>query len=202
MVPFDKIEAFIAHVRKKCREHGIKFTMARAQQVLVSDKEYGSGYFDSEGKELTVARKHELWLDILVHESCHLDQWIEQCSAWTRSFEGDAGNQIDEYCHGKDVPNIRAALNRIIELELDCEKRAIKKIIEFELPINQTAYIQRANAYLQFHNYMLHSRRWAPKGVSPYQPEIYTEMPKRIMSDRYYKKLPEHVRQAFFIAGL
>lgn len=191
----ERIDLFIKDVRRKCREYGVKLILKRSQKLEIEEGMYGGGYFDPETKTLAVAKYHVDFLALLVHESCHLDQWCEEAKVWKKSYEGDAGNELDEFLNGKEVSNIRAALNRVKALELDCERRSLVKINQYELPINQVVYAQKANAYLQFHNYMLLSKKWH---TSPYSdPNIYSIMPKRMMSDSYYKRLPLKIKRVF-----
>lgn len=197
------VDIFINDVKKKCRLHGVQYLKVNAKGVDIGGGATGTGYFDCYAMVLAYAGKHENWLSTLIHESCHLDQWIEDALVWKRGFEGKGGTEIEEYCSGKKVKDIRRALNRVIELELDCEKRAVNVINLYKLSINVQTYIQRGNAYIQFYNYIKIIKRWSRPGNSPYHnPIAYSVMPKKFMKDRYYKKLPEYAKKAFIEADI
>lgn len=190
MIDSSGIDVFIKDLRKKCRDHGIELKLIRSKKVpLDEDKTmFSAGYFDSGGKQLVVAINRPDYLQILIHESSHLDQYIENCKAWRGEKNGF---MVDEWLSGKDWDKrkIKRAINNTISLELDCEKRSVKKIIQYNLPVGETVYIQKANAYLLFYNFMFYVRRWIDPNNCPYvKPEVYNKMPTKFMSDDWYKK--------------
>ena len=192
------VQRFLDDLRIKCRENNIKIKFRRGKRVKIEDGIYGGGYFYYIDREIVVARKNIHWLAILVHESCHLDQYLENTEIWQKSDKW--GHQLDNWLSGKKVKNLRKAVNSTIALELDCEKRSIKKIAYYDLPINTITYIQKANAYILYYKYVGQVRRWKPK---PYDnPEIYLKMPSRFMSDSYYRKLPDKIKKIFIEQNL
>ena len=85
---------------------------------------------------------------------------------------------------------LREVLRGAMALELDCERRAAKKIDQFYLPINLKEYIQKANAYVYFYLAMQHVRRWYQPGRAPFSlPEVWTKMPTDFDND--YTRLPK-----------
>jgi hypothetical protein len=67
-----------------------------------------SGYFDEESKELVVAMNNTDWLGILVHEYCHMTQWLDGVKVWTDGCEGL--EKVEEWLSGKSVRGIKSAL--------------------------------------------------------------------------------------------
>lgn len=43
---------------------------------------------------------------------------------------------------------------------LDCERRALAAIAEYDLPIDPADYARRANAYVHFYSHVAKTRRW------------------------------------------
>ena len=189
------VERFLKDLREQCSSHNIKIKFARAKTVDVGGGIRTCGYYDADGRAIAVGKKNRHWLSVLVHESCHMDQHLEGSELWDR--ESVFGNNIlDAWLLGKGVSHLRKAINRIQALELDCEKRAVKKIAFYDLPINTITYIQKANAYILYYNYVYETGVWRPATYD--DPEVYLKFPSRFMSERYYRqKLSEKIRSIY-----
>jgi hypothetical protein len=142
-------------------------------------------------KELVVAKKDPNWLMTLVHEYGHLTQWIDQTKEWKDSYNID---NVDDWLNGKEVPNIKKALSVTRDLELDNEKRAVKLIKQWNLPIDVKVYTRKANAYVQFYNYLYYTRSWCHPANSPARnPKVWKKMPAsfrmnyEIIEEKYFK---------------
>lgn len=183
---------FLRDLRKKCLANKVKLRFVRAKTV--DNNGYRCRGYCGED-EIAIARRNPNWLGVVVHESCHLDQCLEGSRLWTEDDRYGNG-VLEKYLSGKAVESLRKAINTIIRLELDCERRAIKKIVQYDLPINTITYIQKANAYLLYYNYVYEVCEWRP-GVYD-KPEIYQKMPSCFMKEEYYyKKLTNRVRKIF-----
>lgn len=179
-------EKFIEYVDNTLKEEEIKLIAYPDISVpypYPSGQMFISGCFDSDNKTLIYAKDREDWLEILVHEYCHFMQWKENCPEWINGFvkKYDCETIIDMW------------LNNIIELteeqlahyieatrnvELDCEKRAAKMIVDFCLPIDLSIYTKRANSYILFYEVVKRCRKWNRKGFPPYScDEIIKRMP-------------------------
>lgn len=172
---------FIELVKRECRENGVRYYFPKYQKVSCYGSAKVGGYF-SAGKEplLACATGKKGWVEILIHESCHMDQWKENTRVW-RSTKSDI---FDDWMNGKNFPRKRVVecIRHSQALELDCEKRAVKKIKKLGLNIDTKWYIKRANAYVLFYSVILETRKWCKK--APYNvPEIVAMMPDRFMSD-------------------
>lgn len=124
------------------------------------------------------------WLPVLLHESCHMEQFIYRSGVWldqsvTREWDSMSllllwldhlvelsDSQLDSY--------VRRSRN----VEWDCERRAILKITDMELPLDPVEYARRANSYIWLYTCWLHKhRRWYCTGREPWNiPEIWTNM--------------------------
>lgn len=195
MEEYSTVELFLTDLKHTCKEHGITLKFTKGMRVMVEPGIMCSGYFDVANKMLVVAKGNESWLANLVHESCHIDQWLEQTKIWKK--EEKFGTVIfDRWLSGKNVKSIRKSINNLLALELDCEKRAIKKIVEYDLPINTVTYIQRANAYILYYRYVYETGHWSNESIG-----LYDGIPSRFMSDSYYKRLSDKIRKIFVKQG-
>lgn len=186
------VRQFIKFVKAECEANGIKLKLKRTNYIVASKSIRCSGYFDEVTKELVVARKNPHWLEILVHEFAHLTQWKDNCKEWRNL--GDSITKVDDWLAGKKVKYVKKALGRVRDLELDNEKRSTKIIKDWGLPIDIKEYTQKANAYVQFYNWMYFTRRWCSVKNSPTKnPEVYKQMPTifrmdyKNMSEKYFK---------------
>lgn len=183
------VEAFIEDTKNRCCEYGIKIVFRKSKSVEVEKGIRCTGYFNSE--ELVVSRLHPLWLGVLVHESCHLDQFVEQSPIWKKE-ELNGTSTLDKWLQGKSVYSLTKSINNLIALELDCERRAIKKIVEYDLPINTITYIQRANELLMYYRFVQKTGRWSNRDLGS-----YAKFPSKFMSASWYKKLSPKAEKIF-----
>jgi len=188
-------DEFIKYVKQECKTHNIKCVLKNTKTVkLTDDNDRCSGYFDEE--HLVVAMNRPDALQILVHEYCHLTQWVEQCDTWIASVKNESHDKLYRWLAGEEVKDIKKAINICRDLELDNEKRAIKMIKRFNLPIDIDIYIKKANAYVQYYNYLLISRKWCSPKNSPYKNNRLVEL----MSSKFnmnYNKLTKKLLKAF-----
>lgn len=178
------VQKLIADTAESCITNKIDFLLKRTPTVLAEGSIECSGYFDEESLVVATGKNTEDWLPILLHESCHLDQFIEKIPIWK---DGESSiDYIDNWLSGKNFSKkkITTHITSVINLELDCEKRAAKKIIMYDLDIDVTLYIQRANAYLFSYWATFRNRQWFK---FPYNNEkIYSNMPERFLSQEEY----------------
>jgi len=192
------VAKLIADVSKACIENGVTFRMHNGAKVHLGHKIYSSGFFSSDPRSLELAVstgvKGENWLIILIHESCHLDQWIEDRAV----FDGmDKSASLDEWLSGKRMwkKRIDKAVEEIVKIELDCEKRSVKKIKEYGLPIDIKRYTMMANTSMYFSSWLKKLRMWVPKNKSLYIEEIIKNAPKTFQKD--YSVIPQSIEEAF-----
>lgn len=184
------VRRFVADLMAKAAKHGVPVSLSDSPQVPYSDGVLlVSGFFvDRPQARLAVAigKPYEEWLPILVHEACHMDQWIEKSPAWLNVFvEGrEAVDWIDEWVDRKielSPERLADCVERARTVELDCEKRAVAAILAYDLPIDVPAYIQKANAYVLFYNHLAKVRRWSDPGNAPYEnPDVWECAPKSL----------------------
>lgn len=186
------IKKFIETEKTKAMNAGVIFDLARKNKV-----HYGNiicnGFFESiytynekvvPYLATAIGKPLEQWLPIFIHETCHMDQWIENSPLWLTSNDYIV---LDNWLSGISYPEdqIKTFIDKVIMLESDCEKRTIEKIKQFRLPIDTNYYAQRANAYLYFYQWVLKNRKWCK--TAPYEIEdIINEMPIIMKENEQY----------------
>ena len=198
-----KVKLFIEDLRKTCKENGIKLRLENKTGIPYTDNDDGmmvNGYFSGEDKELAcaVGKDIDLWLTILIHESCHMDQFLENVPAWTDNVGLE---QTDSWLSGEDdvdMDQIEEEIRTGIDVELDCEKRSVKKIKQWKLDsiVDVEEYIQKSNAYILFYRWMHKNRSWYKIGKEPYNiKDIVSRMPKSFNID--YSRLSPKIGGIF-----
>jgi hypothetical protein len=180
-----KEKRFLKWVKAKCKENGIKCDLRNVTYLRLSGNIKCSGYFDENERKLVVAMNKPGWLGILVHEYCHMTQWLDGVSVWSEGCE--ALSKVEEWLSGKSVRGIKDALAKARDLELDNEKRSVALMKKWGLDIDIDEYIKKANAYVMFYNYMYHSRKWSSPGNSPYTNQTIISNMSNKFNMRYNK---------------
>lgn len=163
-----------------------------------------SGYFSDVDNEIVVGL-NDSWIEVLVHEFCHYQQYQEDCSCWV-NLDCSVGNSIDLMWRWMDreielkEKEIKLIFKRVQSMELDCERRTVKMIKKYKLPIDLDNYIREANLYMYFYNYAARNRQWFPKHVGPNSfKRLYEYMPKdlagarNVMPELYYEIMGSYI---------
>ena len=164
-----------------CLKSKCNFKISAKDHVII-DGIKCSGWYDE--SDLVVAGGKKEWLDVLVHESCHMDQFLEGYKYWKRG--DDSLSMIDKWLAGKRKTRneLVKATKDVIMLELDCERRAVQKMKKYKIPFNAGLYTQKANSYLFGYWATLRDRKWF---AFPYeQKKIYGKMPKVFLEPKEY----------------
>lgn len=199
----ENINRFISSLKRKTKQLHVKLEITDDKFVVLSDNiKCGGFFYEKQGRTpgiltTSTGKAINTWLPILVHESCHMDQWYDNCEEWQRYNEADSG-ALDRWLEGKNYPlnKIYNVIDISRDLELDCEQRAVKKIIRFNLPLDIKEYIQKANCYIFFYNYLKITRKWSEPGNSPYNnPNIW----RKVSGEWYdnYNETPKEITRLF-----
>ena len=196
-----KIKSFIEDLKIYTKENNIKLILSPEKGVQFSEGGIlCNGYFDDITSTLACALGKDVsqWLVILLHESCHMDQWVEKVPEWTENVGMD---NIEKWLNGDDSVNMNNIDNEIrtsIIVEVDCEKRTVEKIKKYGLDsiINIDEYIQKSNAYVLFYLWMRKNRKWYTIGKEPYNiPDVVDIMPKTFDID--YTILDSNIEKTY-----
>lgn len=194
------INRFISDLRLQAKKYKVKFDIKNKEQIVLSDSIKVDGYFLEKSKHkpgvLTVAGGREIneWLPILVHESCHMDQWNKKTKL-IEEWDLNKCDSFDDWLEGKEynIGFIKKMVKTIQKIELDCEKRAIAKIKRYKLPIDIEEYIQIANFCLFFYNHTITTRKWNSKILNVV--DIHKQFPKKLFTD--YSVTPTKLKRIF-----
>ena len=196
---------FINHVIEQCETNGIRLFLSKERKVAFnkSGDSFCNGYFCDGELELVTAcgQPFDAWFSVFIHESSHMDQWLEKDPIWTSGeISGVESSDILELWIQNHIElnkkQKEKIINSALQVELDCERRTIKKIKQWNLPMNVELYAQRANAYVWFYHYMGIVRKWYTIGYEPYNiPKIVTNMPTDLNGS--YLTIPPHIKTIF-----
>ena len=205
--PNSYTDKFIRALQKECDSKKTKLHLLDTWPMIGGQK--CSGLFTTEdggtGAIQVKLTKNNTWLPILVHESCHMDQWYENCKEWKATMlspDIDATIIIDYWLQGHvDLNKSQSTkvFDSVINMELDCEMRSVNKIIKYKLPIDITEYVKKANSYIYFYRVMQKERKWYNGSKKPYNlKNVWSEFPSHFDNDynkiskRYYKLIKDN----------
>lgn len=120
-------------------------------------------YFDDELND---------WFSVYVHEYCHFLQWKKEIKKW-EPF-GDHMSKVNLFLDGKRKTVKIEHIRKVQELEMDCDRKAIKQIKKFKLKIDLEDYIRTSNLYIYCHNFFPKYGKF----FIPFTDEMLQRMPK------------------------
>ena len=191
-----EFKPFVAYVKRMCKLKGIELMLSPSKTVVLTDSFSTdcSGYFDDTDKVLAVAcgKPFHEWIEILIHEYAHMQQWLSdpRWGYWT-----DCCGELWSWMDKEKIMNnsqLNKVLDGMIELERDCEVRALGLIDKWGLPINKSAYKRKANLYLYSYRLMPILKKF-PTGIY-YNKSIVEMCPPRML--KKYQKVPEPISNA------
>jgi hypothetical protein len=186
----EEFKPFMASVKRQCKTYGVELMLAPAKKIVLTDdfEQECSGYFDSDEKVLAVAcgKPFIQWFEILIHEFSHMEQWKTD-PRWDEWH--DYTGHTWGWLAGEKIMNksqLAKALDKMVEMERDCEMRAVDKIRKWELPIPINRYTKKANTYL-YSYYMLPEIKRFPTGIY-YDKKLVEMSPEGFKKS--YRKVP------------
>tara|TARA_B110000503_G_C7058969_1_gene375779 strand:+ start:393 stop:1013 length:621 start_codon:yes stop_codon:yes gene_type:complete len=189
-----EFKPFLTSVKRQCKSYGIDLVLSPSRNVVLTDdlSQDCSGYFCDRDKELVVAcgRPFKDWFEVLIHEFSHMEQWKsdDRWDGWTNSC-----GKTWEWMSGNTIMNkiqINGVLDNMVELEKDCEMRAVEKIRQWNLPIPIGRYIQKANIYL-YSYYLLPRIKKFPTGI--YTDNTLVDLASKKFK-KSYREVPEDIK--------
>lgn len=155
------VARFLEEVETKCEENNV--TLNYYPQPHIGGPKGCRGYFcEPDGAvpgELAVAikRPFDIWFPVLVHEYCHLLQWLDEEPAYKDCAigeQGDAGTFVDYWFEKQidlDEQKRKDYFRKVRLMELNNERRAVDIIKIWNLPVDLNEYIRSAAAYVYFY---------------------------------------------------
>ena len=181
----DNVLCFVKQLKKDCKSNQIGLFLYD-QKFLLDDGDKFGGWFDPNKKELHCSFPTKLqkkYVELLIHESCHMDQFLNKTPKWIQERNSDSLTIFWDWLKTQEKININQHLLNVQLMEAECEQLAVQKIIDLDLGINTNQYIQKANSYLLFYNILKETKKWCD--YPPYRfKEIWTQMP----SDKILQK--------------
>ena len=176
---------FIEQLKKDCKSNQIGLFLYDQKFIMDNGDKFG-GWFDPTKRELHCSFPSKLqrkYVELLIHESCHMDQFLTKAPKWTIEQSQGSLELFWEWTKGRDCTHINTHLRNIQLMEAECEQLAVQKIMDLELNINTQQYIQKANSYLLFYTVLKETKKWCD--YPPYRfKEIWQQMP----SDKILQK--------------
>lgn len=195
----ENVQKFLDYVHSQLRKN--KFKLILHMDNLKIGKNYVSGYFSEDTKEIVISIKEENWLEILVHEFNHFVQFINNEEKYVLLNQGESNFLIElwEWLDGDIELNTKRKnllFKTVQEMELDCERKSVEMIKKFDLPIDIEEYTSIANIYIFYYTYAKKNRCWFSENSTI--KDIMTEGNLQNLSlDCDFTKLPEEYVKHF-----
>ena len=183
---------FVKFVRSHIKQYGGQLIIGRGENVNCNGI-LCPGYFDDRTLTIKVGGNDPAFLSTLVHEYCHFLQYLNDLQVYKKSDK--ASEIVESWLKGKEYkPDIlKRAFFLVRAMERDCEKRAVKLIKEFNLPINIKIYAKHANCYIYTHFLMEEKRKYWMYKKSPYKSRIVMKLMPSTMKVKSHQKIPPRI---------
>lgn len=195
-----KVDKFVQHVVGDLIKHKVNVNLLCDRPFLDDgDGIPCVGYFEATTPALyaCITGKQSEWLGLLAHEYSHFRQFITKDKSWTSCElpDGrDATTVFFNWLTGSRTSKrlVQKCVEITLKCEMDCERRVIKLIKRFDLPINLRAYVKKSNAYLYTYPFAMKHRRWNIGGKPPYRcANILRVVPTKMLSFDEIMDMPE-----------
>lgn len=180
-------------IKNDAKEYRIKLFFGKCKNVKIPRSNIrSSGFFSEVDRLLAVATgvPENVWIPILLHEYCHMQQSKEQLDIW----KNDRSEDLDYWLDGKvekTTQEIEDMVFSTLNIELDCEKRVIEFIKRHNIDIDVEVYAKKSNAYVYFYHIIKNHRKWYNTDRKPYNIEaVWSKMPSHFEND--YSTIPLH----------
>jgi hypothetical protein len=198
-----KEKEFIEWIKSECRKKGVKLTLKRTKSVRATDNIRCAGFFTEQNEdgvpELACSMSRPDSIEVLAHEFCHFLQWVEGSEIWNNT--DPSSDKLEKWLNGRRVNNIKKHIGVVRDLELDCEKRTVKLLKKWDIGVDLDMYTKKANAYVQFYNYLYYTRRWSNPKNSPYRNGNVI----KVMSPKFnmkYEEMSKRVKKVFEVENI
>jgi hypothetical protein len=183
---------FVKFVRNHIKQYGGKLILGRGANVNCNGI-MCPGFFDDKSLIIKIGKNDPAFLSTLVHEYCHFLQYLNNIKVYQKSDE--ASEIVESWLLGKNYDSqiLKRAFFLVRAMERDCEKRAVKLIKEYNLPINIKIYAKHANCYIYTHFLMEKTRKYWMYKKSPYKSRIVMKLMPSTMKVRSHVSIPPKI---------
>jgi len=189
---------FFDTIRKDCQKSEVEIELCHSYRVFLNGVAT-SGFFDASSGKIVIAVKGQdenSVRDLLAHEYCHFLQWKEFPDIFSRPFYLGLSydETIDSWLSGENFPLkiIENAYSLAVEIEIDCEIRALSLLRRHFDGFDGKKYAKNANAYINFYPYSLELRQWYEK-----PPWSIDNILKKMPDEICLKPKSDELRKAF-----
>lgn len=157
------VRDYFLEIDELCKYHGVTFYLGSGRCVN-SGGGRCSGYFDYHNKILAIAvgRSMNSVFQVAVHEFQHFKgQWLNLKSNWhtKRLYKGHS--RFFSFLSGAKIYKKDQALMDCINLELECERLAVREIKRrWTKYIDLAEYQRQSSSYLYSYLYMGETGKW------------------------------------------
>lgn len=177
--------------------------------TLIGDtqKSGTSGWFDADVKELVVTARNPHFFEVFLHEYNHFQQWKTANDIWS-GHEPYFSDFWEILAKEKPVtPKIKKKLTkcalRILEVEIDCEKRTVAMIKKNKFDIDINEYRRASNAYFWCYGFVVDIGSWMKKpiyqtkGIVNHMDTVYLNPEDYLKIDQLSAKVRKMFRDKF-----
>lgn len=203
---------YFDYARKRMESNGILFIPVDAPSLTHNGfpcmglfyEVYGSDHIAE--LQIAVGSKREEWFPLFVHETSHMEQFLESSPYWHDVYVVHKAEKVegidilDRFVHGEEFPQefLWRAMEGSLAIEWDCERRTLATLDKWALPYDTEVYAQRANAYLYTYPMVLRTRKWPSEGRSAYSlPQVWSRLPKTIRPLYRYHNVPKKTQALY-----
>lgn len=164
------LKKFISDAIIELNKYKFTIQLEYTKKVIFNedDPEPVEAIFSEFNRVIKIATKYpfKYWAQFFLHEYCHFLQFLEHditlCRFNKASGIYDASSILTSWLKGKDFKRelIEKCIRLTQELELNCEKRAVRLIRNRKLEIDESEYIKTSNCYILFYEFMFQERKW------------------------------------------
>lgn len=167
-------QKFYKYTKRYCKKHGKNIILVDSGSLKREDGDC-AGFCD--GYEMVIAAKNPIFEQNYCHEFAHMQQAVEGCPLWDDSAVWKPLK--------KRLTLIKnwQQLYTIIQLERDCEQRALKLSKKYDL-FNNVDYAKRANLYLYYHHYIFIKQKYLNADQLFNSEMLYKKMPSTLLKPK------------------
>jgi hypothetical protein len=173
-----EVDKFLEYAFDQLEVYGVDVLISTENYVIAPDGMKCNGFVVEDEKDpdkitfaCAIGHPFKDWFITFIHEFCHFTQWRDGSKYW---YNVDEDEILWDWVLNKktkitDMKKVDRQFKQARNLELDCERRTLKMIKRFKLPVDAKKYAKKSAAYVLFYDYMRIARKWYKIGKEPYK---------------------------------